>query len=94
MSRLPQQELTALNVELGELTPAVEAYNALQSPLVVTDDSWIIPGLNGFPGPYMKQVNDWFTPDDWLHLTSGLADRRVILRQIIVYQDSTGQRLK
>lgn len=30
MSRLPQQELTALNVELGELTPAVEAYNALQ----------------------------------------------------------------
>jgi len=30
MSQLPQHEMTALNMELGELTPAVEAYSALQ----------------------------------------------------------------
>ena len=31
MQRLPQQELTALNVELGELTPVVNAFTALQA---------------------------------------------------------------
>jgi hypothetical protein len=31
MSGLPQQEVTALNIEMGELTPVVDAYMALQS---------------------------------------------------------------
>jgi inosine/xanthosine triphosphate pyrophosphatase family protein len=29
---------------------AEQAYAALQRPIVVTDDSWLVPGLNGFPG--------------------------------------------
>lgn len=37
-NKLPQQELTALNVELGELTPAVEAYNALQRLLTEAEE--------------------------------------------------------
>lgn len=72
---------------------AEQAYAALQRPIVVTDDSWLIPGLKGFPGAYMHQVNDWFTADDWLRLTRDLTDRRMILRQIIVYQDASGQQL-
>ncbi len=72
---------------------ADQAYKTLRKPIVVTDDSWIIPGLKGFPGPYMKQVNDWFSVEDWLNLTRSLTDRRMILRQIIVYQDATGQEL-
>lgn len=72
---------------------AEQAYSQLHKPIVITDDSWIIPALNGFPGPYMKQVNDWFSIEDWLRLTRDLTDRRMILRQIIVYQDSRQQRL-
>lgn len=72
---------------------AEQAFAALQAPVVVTDDSWLIPGLNGFPGAYMHQVNDWFSADDWLRLTRDLVDRRMILRQIIVYQDVAGQQL-
>jgi len=72
---------------------ASQAYDQLKRPIVVTDDSWITPGLHGFPGPYMKQVNDWFTTDDWLHLTHDLTDRRMILRQIVVYQDAKEQRV-
>ena len=70
---------------------AEQAYAELKQPVVVTDDSWLTPDLNGFPGPYMKQVNDWFSTDDWLRLTRDLEDRRMILRQIIVYQDVDGQ---
>jgi XTP/dITP diphosphohydrolase len=72
---------------------AEKAFAKFGKPVVVSDDSWMIPGLKNFPGPYMKSMNDWFTPDDWLRLTSVLEDRRVILRQIVVYQDSDVQKL-
>lgn len=70
---------------------AQQAFDSLQKPVVVNDDTWIIPSLNGFPGPYMKDVNSWFTPDDWLRLTRDLTDRQIILRQNIMYQDAAGQ---
>ncbi|MGF7229518.1 MAG: non-canonical purine NTP pyrophosphatase [Candidatus Saccharibacteria bacterium] len=70
---------------------AQKAFDQLGTPLVVTDDSWVIPGLNGFPGPYMKSMNHWFTPEDWINLTAELEDREIILRQIAVYQDEHEQ---
>lgn len=70
---------------------AHQAYTAFNHPLVVNDDTWSIPGLNGFPGPYMKSMNEWLSADDWLNLTKTLQDRRIILQQHIVYQDETGQ---
>lgn len=72
---------------------AAKAFAALQQPLVVSDDTWIIPGLNGFPGPYASSVNKWFSVDDWVRLTKGLQDRRIILRQFVVYQDASQQKL-
>ena len=86
-------EIQADNGEIIAQHKAEQAYALLNQPIVITDDSWLIPGLNGFPGAYMKQVNDWFAPDDWLRLTRDLDDRRMILRQIIVYQDEHGQQL-
>ncbi len=70
---------------------AQQAYENFQHPLVVNDDTWFIPGLRGFPGPYMKSMNEWFTPQDWLNVTRQLADRRIILQQHIVYQNEDGQ---
>lgn len=70
---------------------AAAAFKSLQTPLVVSDDTWIIPGLRGFPGPYMKYMNEWFTPADFLRLTRDLIDRRIILRQEVVYQDGSQQ---
>ena len=63
------------------------AYNALQTPVVVTDDCWNIPALNGFPGPYMKSINHWFEPKDFLNLAAGLDDRTIILEQFIAFCD-------
>ena len=64
-----------------------KAYAAVGRPVVVTDDSWNIPGLNGFPGPYMKSMNQWFTADDFVRLTRDLKDRRIFLNQFVAYQD-------
>ncbi len=68
---------------------AQKAFDIVQQPLIVNDDSWIIPGLRGFPGPYMKDINQWFTAEDFLRLTLPLKDRRVFLRQYVIYQDQS-----
>lgn len=72
---------------------AAKAFNKFKHAVVISDDSWSIPGLKGFPGPYMKSINDWFSVDDWLHLTQPLTDRRIIVKQIVIYQDETGQQV-
>lgn len=66
---------------------AARAFKAVKSPVIVTDDSWAIPGLRGFPGPYMKSVNHWFTPDDFMRLTRDLEDRSVFINQFVAYHD-------
>lgn len=89
-------DIPEIQAEEGEpvaIDKAQKAFAILQKPLVVTDDTWVIPGLNGFPGPYMKSMNHWFTAEDFLRLTLPLADRRIILRQIAVYQDDSGQKV-
>src|SRR4051812_20667131 len=72
---------------------AEKAFQKLGKPVIITDDTWIIPGLNGFPGAYMKSMNEWLTPEDWLRLTDTLTDRRILLRQFAVYQDKDIQKV-
>lgn len=89
-------DITEIQSEDGEPVArdkAARAFEQLRKPLIVSDDFWLIPGLNNFPGPYMKSMNTWFTPEDWLRLTSTLTDRRIILRQVAVYQDARQQKL-
>ena len=64
-----------------------EAYRQLQKPVIVNDSHWSIPALGGFPGGYMKDVIEWFTPDDFLALMADKTDRRIILTDTIVYYD-------
>ena len=66
---------------------AMRAYKQLGMPVIVSDDIWDIPSLNGFPGAYMKSINYWFTSDDFLRLMSGVEDRRVIVHQYLAYTD-------
>lgn len=66
---------------------ADKAYAVLNQPVVVSDDSWEIPGLNGFPGPYMKSMNHWLGVSDFINLTKNLKDRRIFLLQYLAYKD-------
>lgn len=68
---------------------AQRAYQAVNQPVVVTDDSWSIPALGGFPGPYMKSINHWFQPADFLRLMHGVKDRTIYIHQYVAYQSSS-----
>lgn len=97
MCRRHDIELEQIVVEIDEIQgedaelilqhKARAVFERLQRPVIVTDDSWRIPALNGFPGPYMKSMNHWFTPDDFLRLMNGISDRSIVLEQRIAYID-------
>jgi len=87
------QEIQAHDGETVARDKALRIFEELQRPVLISDDTWMIPALKNFPGPYMKFVNDMFTAEDWLRLTEPLADRRIILRQFVVYQDKRRQEL-
>ena len=70
----------------------MKAYEILKEPVVVTDDWWDIPALGGFPGAYMKSINHWFEPQDFIHLMQDKRDRRIFLHAHLAYFD--GSRLE
>lgn len=89
-SQLPIYEIQSSDsMEIAQ-SKIDQAWNQLQEPLFINDACWIIPALNGFPGPYMKYINNWFVPQDFINLMQGKKDRTIILRDTIIYKDSKG----
>lgn len=82
---LDVEEIQGEDMSAIAIDKARRAYAVYGRPLIISDDSWAIPGLGGFPGAYMKSINHWFSTQDLINLTSRLADRRIILKQTIVY---------
>lgn len=66
---------------------AVRAFELVKKPLLVSDHGWLVDTLKGFPGPYMRYINNWFGPEDFLALMEHHTDREVILRQDLIYID-------
>jgi hypothetical protein len=69
---------------------ALEAFKIIKKPVVVNDVYWTIPALNNFPGPYMKDVDSWFSVDDWSRLLDG-QDRAIICHENVVFADERGE---
>lgn len=72
------------------IAKAEASFAQVKTPLFVNDACWTIPALGGFPGPFMKYVNQWFRPEDFINLMRDKVDRRIILKDSIVYIDETG----
>lgn len=63
------------------------AFAATKRPVVVSDTSWSIPSLGGFPGGYMKDVSFWLQDQDWLTLMQRQKDRRIFCHEHIAFFD-------
>lgn len=80
-------EIQGENAELIVRDKAAKAYAALLEPVIVTDTIWEIAALGGFPGAYMKSINHWFEPQDFIDLMSHKTDRRVVVHEYLAYCD-------
>jgi len=63
------------------------AFKVTGRPVVVSDTSWSIPALQGFPGGYMKDISVWWDAQNWLDLMAGQTDRRVFCLEHVAYYD-------
>lgn len=84
------EEIQSEDSEVILADKARKAFEAVGKPVLVSDDSWSIPALKGFPGPYMKSMNHWLTPSDFLHLMKDKKDRTIYLDQRLAYIDKDG----
>lgn len=89
ITKLDVVEIQSDNPVEVAMAKAEEAYKQIQKPVLVNDHGWAIPGLNGFPGAYMKYMNEWLTPQDFLNLTKDIKNRTIILTEIICFKDAT-----
>ncbi len=91
-SALDIDEVQSHDIEYVARRKAEAAFALLKKPVIISDDAWEISGLNGFPGTYAKDVNNWFTAEDYLRLTKDLENREATIVQSIVYQDEHTQK--
>lgn len=91
--KIDLEEVQEIDGEKIALHKAVQAFAQLKQPLFVNDTIWMIPAINNFPGAFMKYTNDCFNPEDWLRLMNGLDDRRIIMREILVFIDENQQKI-
>ena len=64
-----------------------EAYKQVLKAVTVTDTSWNIPAYHGFPGAYMKDVAEWFSPEDFIALMKAKNDKRISFTETIAFKD-------
>lgn len=70
-------EIQAGTVEEVAIFSAKEAVKVAQEACIVSDAGLVIEALDGFPGPFLKYVNEWLGIEGYLKLMSGLENRRV-----------------
>lgn len=80
-------EMQSENIEQIAIEKAKQAFSVVNEPLFVNDAGWYITALGGFPGPFMKYINQWLSSEDLLAMMSGHTNKEVIFREIVCYID-------
>lgn len=83
--QLETPEIQSTSVEEIASFSAKFASQMLAQPVVLTDAGYYIEALNGFPGPFIKYINQWLTSDQLLKLMDGVTNRRVVVKACLAY---------
>jgi len=83
--KLDTPEIQSKSVEEVAKYSASWASKKLGKPVIVTDAGFFIEALNGFPGPFIKFINKWFSVEDYMNLMKGKTNRRIIIQDCLAY---------
>lgn len=88
--KLIQRKLDTPEIQSDSLEKIAEysarwASSVLNSPVVVSDVGCFIEALKGFPGPFIKYINQWLSMADMLRLMKGKTNRRIVWKECIAY---------
>lgn len=83
--KLETPEIQSTSVEEIASYSAKWAAEKTGKPVTVTDAGYYIETLNGFPGPFIKYINQWLTSEDLIKLMEGQTNRKVVVREGLAY---------
>lgn len=83
--KLDAPEIQAADVADVAKYSAKWAAEKLQKAVVVSDVSWSITALNGFPGTYMKDIAKMLGTNGFLKLMAGETNREIIFTEVLAY---------
>ena len=80
-------EIQDTSVESVALASARFASQHIKEPFILSDVGFRIAALNGFPGPFIKYMNDWLKPTDLVRLVddSESEDRSACFVDALAY---------
>lgn len=84
-NKLDTPEIQNKNVQKVAIYSARWASEQLNKPVIVTDAGFYISALNGFPGPFIKFVNEWFSAEDYINLMRDKTNRTIIIQDCLAY---------
>ncbi len=91
--KLDTPEIQNKSVQEVAMYSARWASKQLNEPVIVTDAGFYIEALNGFPGPFIKFVNEWLSADDYINLMRGKINRTIIIQDCLAYCHPDGEPL-
>jgi non-canonical purine NTP pyrophosphatase (RdgB/HAM1 family) len=77
------------NSEEVSIAKALEAYKKFKKPLVVQDSSFHVNHLKGFPGVYIKYMQESIGVDGLLKLMEGVEDRSCYFSLSLTYIENS-----
>lgn len=88
---LETPEVQEESVEKVAVSSAKWVSSQIGEPAVSMDVGFCINAFNGFPGPFLKYVNNWLQPDDILRLLKGKEDRSAFFIDALAYSTPEGE---
>lgn len=84
----PEIQSTSVQ-EIAEYS-AKFAAETLGLPIIKTDVGYYFDNFENFPGPFIKFVNGWFSPNELLGLVNSRKSSKIIIRECLVYGTPDG----
>lgn len=89
--KIETPEIQTYNVEEVSSYSAIYAARKLRKSVIKSDVGYFIKSLNGFPGPFVKYINEMLTSEEILELMKDKQDRTIILRECLTYAAPDGK---
>lgn len=89
--KLDTPEIQSVDVSDVSTYSAKWASKKLNSSVIVTDAGFYINSLRGFPGPYIKYINNWLSAEDILKMLEDKEDRSICIKECLVYCSKDGE---
>lgn len=85
--KIDTPEIQSSSVEEVSLHSAKYAAEKLNKPVIKSDVGYYIEELGGFPGPFVKFINEMLKPEDILNMLDGKENRKIILKECLTYYE-------